>query len=396
MRINGFAIIEMPSEPTSMTTTTCTATEDDPPMTNCKGSDWLSLYSQIRQLYSHSFSFFLQHDVNSKQKKSTESKGEFLYRCEGFHRELIEFVLPHSSPHSHANMHSCKKTESWPLVNNSLYEVSCEVTSILLKYGELRSKELKSLHLSEQLDWKKDCDEQSCLRVLHYPSPNFLQSKSPSKSSQKIASDYNSKLTYYPHCDLGVVTLSPKASTSGLEVCLSGANQWIDIDSLLNENDLLVHSGYTLSCITGSFYQPLFHRVNMNLARDLSAPRFSMPYFLRLNDNIKIPVLQLETCLKLMQTDPIDFTETQNSNEDEHKNKNEVCIHFDSNDDYKTSDNVEKWTTVAQFMACIRKERALRKLHQIHSRLCVSFIIKILLWLYPHKQNELFDEWLKE
>ncbi len=89
--------------------------------------------------------------------------------------------------------------------------------------------------------------------------------------------------------------MGAKATHDGLQICPSGHGTFINADNILKDNsEVIVYCGYAMACITGSFYQPLLHRVDLNLNDRPLEARMSMPFFLRLNKDVRIPVMDIK------------------------------------------------------------------------------------------------------
>ena len=127
---------------------------------------------------------------------------------------------------------------------------------------------------------------------------SYLATPRPSHSSTN--SDEPSKaIAVPPHIDLGLLTLAPAASVPGLEVerrrCdvatstggIGGdGDEWEPIESLLQEDELLLFGGAALAHASSGALPALRHRVGLPAS---GRERVSMPFFLRPSLSVPLP-----------------------------------------------------------------------------------------------------------
>lgn len=100
------------------------------------------------------------------------------------------------------------------------------------------------------------------MRILHYPPINPLQCPPGAIRSA-------------PHEDLGVMTVIPRATRSGLQV-KTRQGEWIDV--IVPDGAAIVNSGDTLSYITNNRIPSTTHRV-INPPNTDQTHRYSIPFF---------------------------------------------------------------------------------------------------------------------
>lgn len=93
---------------------------------------------------------------------------------------------------------------------------------------------------------------------------------------------YTEDANHPPHCDLGLLTLAPRASAPGLVIQDTHTLEWLRVEELMAEDEALLFGGSTLSEIGGP--TPLPHKV----ARQ-GQLRFSAPYFCRATPHVALP-----------------------------------------------------------------------------------------------------------
>ena len=84
------------------------------------------------------------------------------------------------------------------------------------------------------------------------------------------------------HCDLGLLTVAPRASVPALQV-QDRHGDWIDIEKIMDPNQVIIFAGLHLSEITNGQIRALPHRV---ASEQEGGPyeRFSAPFFLRASE----------------------------------------------------------------------------------------------------------------
>ena len=80
------------------------------------------------------------------------------------------------------------------------------------------------------------------------------------------------------HVDLGLVTVAPCGSRSGLELRPNGRREYVAVEPQMGRDEVVVFFGSTLTWLSGGAVACAPHRV---VRRTNEPPRFSAPYFLR-------------------------------------------------------------------------------------------------------------------
>lgn len=93
---------------------------------------------------------------------------------------------------------------------------------------------------------------------------------------------YTTDADFPPHCDLGLLTIAPRASLPGLEVQDWTTGEFISVEEGMREDEAILFGGLTLQELTGLTALP--HKVRRH-GRD----RLSAPYFLRASPHIPLP-----------------------------------------------------------------------------------------------------------
>jgi len=83
------------------------------------------------------------------------------------------------------------------------------------------------------------------------------------------------------HADLGLLTISPKASSCGLKVLDPILNDWISIDESIRDNQLVLFAGELMGELSEGAIRPCLH------AAFSPESRISMPFFYRLEPDTK-------------------------------------------------------------------------------------------------------------
>ena len=86
-----------------------------------------------------------------------------------------------------------------------------------------------------------------------------------------------------PHCDLGLLTIAPRASVPGLVIHEPLRNEWIAIEEDMGADEAILFAGSTLSELGGPAALP--HKVIR-----ASGHRLSAPYFCRASPHIPLPL----------------------------------------------------------------------------------------------------------
>lgn len=93
---------------------------------------------------------------------------------------------------------------------------------------------------------------------------------------------YTHDADYPPHCDLGLLTIAPRASVAGLLVQLPSTGEWIAVEEQMGPDEAIIFGGSTLSELCGIAALP--HKVMCK-----GQLRFSAPYFLRASPGVTLP-----------------------------------------------------------------------------------------------------------
>ena len=95
---------------------------------------------------------------------------------------------------------------------------------------------------------------------------------------------YTEDTEYPAHCDLGLLTLAPRATLPGLLVQDVGRGEWVAVEELMECDEAILFAGSTLAEMGGP--APLPHKVSRQ-----GAPRLSAPYFCRASPHVPMPQL---------------------------------------------------------------------------------------------------------
>ena len=95
---------------------------------------------------------------------------------------------------------------------------------------------------------------------------------------------YTEDTEYPAHCDLGLLTLAPRATLPGLLVQDGGRGEWVAVEELMGSDEAILFAGSTLAEMGGP--APLPHKVSRQ-----GAPRLSAPYFCRASPHVPMPQL---------------------------------------------------------------------------------------------------------
>ena len=330
----------------------------------------------IKNLLHFGFTYFQEPQTINKYKNA---KG-FRYWSENGNREVIQFQCRHKN-HKNKNLKQTLMQAEGCKLYDAFHDICTTVNNILINQAQISQclkfdiqKMMKQMN-GENFSFRKKCRERSLLRVLYYPLLNmypysklatwynnlkeFITSlcgrstnenyKYKNDQFEEMKEEMERKIVYLTHCDLGLVSLGAHSTNSGLQVLPSGHTKWIDIYDLLTDNDIIIYCGYTMSCLTNGYYQPLLHRVNMNLNQNKLKPRLAMPYFYRLPDYIKIPLMK------------------------------------------ENGLSIDKWIYVGELVGNIQRNRLLRRLKTNYVRWLFGFMSQIIVSFYPTKQTNFFD-----
>lgn len=131
----------------------------------------------------------------------------------------------------------------------------------------------------------------SCYRIHRY-NPSYPLRASP--FSPFPLSSLSVALSGPPHCDIGLLTVAPRGSCSGLEISLGDGVPYSRVEETMEEDELLIFAGETLSFLTRGYYSPLIHRA----VRAFSS-RMSIPFFFRGNPHAILTPLSSSSSIDL-------------------------------------------------------------------------------------------------
>lgn len=124
-----------------------------------------------------------------------------------------------------------------------------------------------SLHLSGSPKFLELLDG-STFRLIHYDRVSSL----PPEQMQPILSD---------HTDSSFLTVAPKGTFAGLEVRDFASLEWREIETSMQEDDVLVFAGDCLSRLSNDYFRSVLHRPSAKAMAAKWPPRLSTPFFLR-------------------------------------------------------------------------------------------------------------------
>ena len=255
-----------------------------------------------------------------------------------------------------------------------------DITKIMIEYPQLNC--VKQMKYNDNIDWIKDCKDSSYLRILYYPCASklemikmklhhlfyvfkiilkiyqiyarlFYKITGIKFKKDPIMSLNNKKTSYLSHCDLGLITFGCHATNNGLQINIPKTDKWINVYDILNDNDIIIYSGYTMSLISCGYYKPLLHKVDMNLNNFKHKHRLSMPFFYRFNDNVTIPLFKQEYFQNSLYNIP--------------SNNNSHSINISSNKNISDkSIYINKTISIGELIGNLQKQRFLREIKYVH------------------------------
>ena len=164
-----------------------------------------------------------------------------------------------------------KKPPALQAATMQLYRELTQLAAQLLQWIEDYLPTAVSQSLSMPLRDMVDLEQNTLLRILHYPP---LQNNSDLEAVRAA-----------PHEDINLITLLPSATAPGLEV-LDQHKQWHAITC--NPNNIVVNVGDMLQMCTQQYYKSTTHRVvNPSSSKD-NTSRFSMPLFLHARKDVRL------------------------------------------------------------------------------------------------------------
>jgi isopenicillin N synthase-like dioxygenase len=151
------------------------------------------------------------------------------------------------------------------------YKNTSALAAQLLNWIELESPESVSKHYSMPLSKMIDGDEQTLLRVLHYPP---------------LAGDEEADaIRAAAHEDINLITLLPAANEPGLQVKATDGS-WLDVPC--DFGNLIVNIGDMLQEASGNYFPSTTHRVINPEGADVTKSRISLPLFLHPRPDVKL------------------------------------------------------------------------------------------------------------
>ncbi len=151
------------------------------------------------------------------------------------------------------------------------YKNTSALAAQLLNWIELESPESVSKHYSMPLSKMIDGDEQTLLRVLHYPP---------------LAGDEEADaIRAAAHEDINLITLLPAANEPGLQVKATDGS-WLDVPC--DFGNLIVNIGDMLQEASGKYFPSTTHRVINPEGADVTKSRISLPLFLHPRPDVKL------------------------------------------------------------------------------------------------------------
>jgi len=147
-----------------------------------------------------------------------------------------------------------------------------------------------SVDLLKQIARGLGCDSTELLSLI---SPNDPDQPAPQNNikSNFCLFRYNDDKKVYTttqkcmvHQDSGLITLLPRSTFPGLEVLDKNNKIWIPVEKFTQKNDVLVFAGLVMQKITNGVFQAATHRV----VREPGMERFSMPFDVKPNRNVKL------------------------------------------------------------------------------------------------------------
>ena len=119
-----------------------------------------------------------------------------------------------------------------------------------------------------------------------HPSSSAVSTAQTFSASMLRVHRYIDDADHPPHCDLGLLTLAPRASAPGLVIQDTHTHAWLAIEEQMSSDEAILFGGSTLSELGGP--APLPHKVVRQ-----GAIRFSAPYFCRATPHVPLPAAAL-------------------------------------------------------------------------------------------------------
>jgi isopenicillin N synthase-like dioxygenase len=223
-------------------------------------------------LFESARKFFWQRDVYKNQFRTASSQG-YLTPDPGLH-EVFEVKKHRTDPRLRVPE---PVRDAWMNAYDALEAVAVGALGVL-SIEVTGSETLLSL-----LD-------DSTFRLLHFDRIHV----GPPEIIQRALQD---------HTDSGLLTVAPKATANALEVLERSDLTWTPVEEGLEEGDVLVFAGETLSRVCNNYFPSLLHRPAARRMSVGAQARLSAPFFLRARPDA---VLDVAVCdpSKLGTVDP--------------------------------------------------------------------------------------------
>lgn len=220
----------------------------------------------IQQAYHEWRNFFNSNEKHHYLYQKPEQDGYFPFRTENAKdskvSDLKEFF--HFYPWG-------KKPPTTKAISEEIYKALTQLAAELLQWIENFLPIEVAQGLSMPLPKMIDSEENTLLRILHYP---------PLANNREIGS-----VRAAPHEDINLITLLPAATAPGLEV-LDRKGNWHAISC--DPNNIVVNVGDMLQMCTQHYYQSTTHRVVNPAGSNDNVARYSMPLFLHPRKEVRL------------------------------------------------------------------------------------------------------------
>lgn len=98
------------------------------------------------------------------------------------------------------------------------------------------------------------------------------------------------------HPDSSLLTLSPKSSADALEIKTKDL-QWVNIETALKPNEVMIFAGECLARLTNNYYWSLLHRPAITTMQQLPSTRIATPFFLRARPEVSLDATRLNQAI---------------------------------------------------------------------------------------------------
>lgn len=220
----------------------------------------------IEQVYEQWQHFFFKDEKLNYLYQKPSQDGYFPFKSENAKNnkasDLKEFF--HFYPWG-------KQPPALQAITLQLYRELTQLAAQLLQWIEDYLPVAVSQSLSMPLRNMVDLEQNTLLRILHYPP---LENNTDTECVRAA-----------PHEDINLITLLPSATAPGLEV-LDKNNKWHAITC--NPNNIVVNVGDMLQMCTQQYYKSTTHRVVNPHSGTENTSRFSMPLFLHARKDVRL------------------------------------------------------------------------------------------------------------